>query len=69
MHAAEGQQAGDMPNLDVPQSGELTIEVLNAAITSSTNKRRCGERGGLDWRAPNGSWCDRRQAARELVSA
>src|SRR6187401_3388821 len=27
-----------------------------------TNKRRCGERGGLDWRAPNGSWCDRRRA-------
>ena len=21
-------------------------------------KRRCGERGGLDWRAPNGSWCN-----------
>lgn len=25
--------AGDMPNLHVPQSGELTIEILNPAIT------------------------------------
>ena len=33
MHAPEGLHAGDMPNLHVPQSGELTIEVLNAAIT------------------------------------
>src|ERR1700681_3564135 len=32
------------------------------ARSASTNKRRCGERGGLDWRAPNGNWCDRRQA-------
>src|ERR1700674_5046190 len=21
-------------------------------------QRRCGERGGFDWRAPNGSWCN-----------
>jgi Cu/Zn superoxide dismutase len=38
MHAAEGQHAGDMPNLHVPQSGELTIEVLNAAITLEKGK-------------------------------
>src|SRR6476646_8911671 len=25
------------------------------ARSASTNKRRCGERGGLDWRAPNGN--------------
>src|SRR6476660_1813030 len=31
------------------------------ARSASTNKRRCG--GGLDWRAPNGSWCHPRQAA------
>src|ERR1700730_5157122 len=33
------------------------------ARSAATNKRRCGERGELDWRAPNGSWCDRRRAA------
>jgi Cu-Zn family superoxide dismutase len=31
--AADGAHAGDMPNLHIPQSGDLTIEVLNAAIT------------------------------------
>lgn len=31
--AAEGSHAGDMPNLHVPQDGELTVEVLNNAIT------------------------------------
>jgi superoxide dismutase, Cu-Zn family len=38
IHAAEGQHAGDMPNLHVPPSGELTIEVLNAAITLEKGK-------------------------------
>ena len=38
MHAADGLHAGDMPNLHVPQSGELTIEVLNAAITLEKGK-------------------------------
>lgn len=31
--AAEGAHAGDMPNLHIPQSGDLAIEVLNAAVT------------------------------------
>jgi Cu-Zn family superoxide dismutase len=30
--------AGDMPNLYVPQSGELTAEVLNTAITLEKGK-------------------------------
>jgi len=31
--AKEGAHAGDMPNLHIPQSGDLTVEVLNAAVT------------------------------------
>jgi len=31
--APEGHHAGDMPNLYIPQSGELVVEVLNPAIT------------------------------------
>ncbi|MFY9688222.1 MAG: superoxide dismutase family protein [Pseudolabrys sp.] len=34
----EGQHAGDMPNLHIPQSGDLTVEVLNAAITLEKGK-------------------------------
>ena len=30
--------AGDMPNLHVPQSGELSVEVLNSAITLDKGK-------------------------------
>src|SRR4051812_19504577 len=30
--------AGDMPNLHVPQSGELSVEVLNAAVTLDKGK-------------------------------
>jgi Cu-Zn family superoxide dismutase len=33
MEAAEGQHAGDMPNLHIPAGGELAIEVANPAIT------------------------------------
>ena len=33
MLAAEGYHAGDMPNLHIPQSGDLTVEVVNASIT------------------------------------
>jgi Cu-Zn family superoxide dismutase len=33
MMASDGQHAGDMPNLDVPASGELKLEVLNTAVT------------------------------------
>ena len=36
--AAEGSHAGDMPNLHVPQNGELTIEILNTAITLDKGK-------------------------------
>jgi Cu-Zn family superoxide dismutase len=36
--AAEGPHAGDMPNLHVPESGELMVEVLNGAITLARDK-------------------------------
>lgn len=36
--AADGHHAGDMPNLTIPQSGELTAEVLNASITLEKGK-------------------------------
>ena len=38
MLAAEGFHAGDMPNLHVPQSGDLTVEVVNANITLEKGK-------------------------------
>jgi Cu-Zn family superoxide dismutase len=38
MMAADGAHAGDMPNLHVPQSGDLTIEVMNGAITLEKGK-------------------------------
>jgi Cu-Zn family superoxide dismutase len=31
--ASDGPHAGDMPNLHVPPSGELTVEVLNPHVT------------------------------------
>lgn len=31
--AADGHHAGDMPNLSIPANGDLTVEVLNAAIS------------------------------------
>lgn len=34
----QGQHAGDMPNLHIPQSGDLTAEVMNAAITLDKGK-------------------------------
>ena len=37
MMSGEGH-AGDMPNLHVPQSGELSIEVVNAAVTLEKGK-------------------------------
>ncbi|AMN38907.1 superoxide dismutase family protein [Rhodoplanes sp. Z2-YC6860] len=37
MMSGEGH-AGDMPNLHVPQSGELSVEVLNTAVTLDKNK-------------------------------
>src|SRR4051812_26997373 len=33
MMAAEGQHAGDMPNLVVPKSGVLTVEFVNTQVT------------------------------------
>lgn len=33
MLAADGHHAGDMPNLHIPASGSLTVDVLNAAVT------------------------------------
>lgn len=37
MMAGDGH-AGDMPNLHVPQSGELTVEIMNAAISLEKDK-------------------------------
>jgi len=34
----EGHHAGDMPNLHIPASGELMIEVVNSAITLDKGK-------------------------------
>lgn len=34
----EGHHAGDMPNLHVPASGELMVEVMNASITLEKGK-------------------------------
>ena len=36
--AADGAHAGDMPNLHIPQSGDLNVEVVNAAITLEKGK-------------------------------
>jgi Cu-Zn family superoxide dismutase len=38
MMAAAGYHAGDMPNLHIPTSGEIVVEVLNAAITLEKGK-------------------------------
>lgn len=36
--AMEGHHAGDMPNLHIPASGELQVEVLNASVTLEKGK-------------------------------
>lgn len=36
--AADGHHAGDMPNLHIPSTGELAVEVVNAAITLEKGK-------------------------------
>ncbi|MBS0247889.1 MAG: superoxide dismutase family protein [Proteobacteria bacterium] len=36
--ANDGAHAGDMPNLHIPQSGDLSVEVLNAAVTLEKGK-------------------------------
>jgi Cu-Zn family superoxide dismutase len=33
MMASDGHHAGDMPNLDIPASGELKLEVVNNAVS------------------------------------
>ena len=38
MLSPEGQHAGDMPNLHIPQSGDLTVEILNVNITLEKGK-------------------------------
>jgi superoxide dismutase, Cu-Zn family len=38
MMSPEGQHAGDMPNLHIPQSGDLVVEVLNTALTLEKGK-------------------------------
>jgi superoxide dismutase, Cu-Zn family len=38
MMAPDGAHAGDMPNLHVPASGELAVEVLNSAVTLEKDK-------------------------------
>lgn len=38
LEVAEGHHAGDMPNLHIPSSGELTVEVLNTAVTLDKDK-------------------------------
>lgn len=38
MMAKDGHHAGDMPNLVVPSSGDLTVEVVNTAVTLEKNK-------------------------------
>ncbi|MDR3469224.1 MAG: superoxide dismutase family protein [Xanthobacteraceae bacterium] len=38
MMAADGHHAGDMPNLIVPASGEVAIEVVNTAVTLAKDK-------------------------------
>jgi Cu-Zn family superoxide dismutase len=38
MMAAEGHHAGDMPNVIVPASGDVTVEVVNGAVTLEKGK-------------------------------
>jgi Cu-Zn family superoxide dismutase len=38
MMAPNGAHAGDMPNLHIPASGELAVEVLNDAVTLDKGK-------------------------------
>lgn len=40
LRSKDGHHAGDMPNIHVPASGELTIEILNSKITLVKTKPR-----------------------------
>jgi Cu-Zn family superoxide dismutase len=42
MMAPEGQHAGDMPNLHIPASGALSVDVVNSAITLEKGKGNAG---------------------------
>jgi superoxide dismutase, Cu-Zn family len=42
---AEGPHAGDMPNIHVPESGKLTVEVLNPLVTLSAESALLDEDG------------------------
>src|SRR4030081_3538546 len=46
MMSPEGQHAGDMPNLHIPASGALTVDVVNSAITLEKGKG-AGDANGL----------------------
>jgi Cu-Zn family superoxide dismutase len=46
MMSPEGQHAGDMPNLHIPASGALTVDVVNSAITIEKGKGT-GDANGL----------------------
>jgi Cu-Zn family superoxide dismutase len=41
----EGPHAGDMPNLHVPESGKLSIEVLNPLVTLRGDRALLDEDG------------------------
>jgi superoxide dismutase, Cu-Zn family len=47
MLAAEGQHAGDMPNLHIPASGTLAVDVVNTAIT--LEKGKANDANGLSF--------------------
>ncbi len=38
MMSAEGHHAGDMPNVIIPASGELKLEIVNTAVTLEKDK-------------------------------
>jgi Cu-Zn family superoxide dismutase len=46
MMSPEGQHAGDMPNLHIPASGALSVDVVNSAITLEKGKGP-GDANGL----------------------
>jgi superoxide dismutase, Cu-Zn family len=46
MMSPEGQHAGDMPNLHIPASGALSVDVVNSAITLEKGKGT-GDANGL----------------------
>jgi superoxide dismutase, Cu-Zn family len=47
MLAPEGQHAGDMPNLHIPASGTLAVDIVNTAIT--LEKGKANDANGLSF--------------------